>query len=229
MNFFEVADATYVSGWQAPFVYNAAIKGWPSLGDKEYAPFVEKKFAEIEARIKTPLAFALLAPKGWSGEHCWDGFKPKVMAEYGWMPAAWKESTHIDKTWVQLYMKELDRPALLKQADFAKHTHSVDYTGSIPGNLPYLGCSSFFLSFDKPNEVIDFPKLTKFYRPGGDYGTGDLKMEDVFTFVRCARPMANGQLAKLRELGFEQLAQTAFSRYLVRAKAGVGSKEKCAY
>jgi hypothetical protein len=223
MNWTQVGDATYVSWWQREYYDDTGEK--PKGGKQG----LDKLFSSIDAKIKTPLAFALLAPLGWSGERCWEGYNPESMAAHGWKPVFWKESTHIDKTLVQLYMRELDRPQLDKAPEFAQHSHSVGYTGVIPGNLPYLGCSSFFLSFDKPNEAIEFPKIKAFYRPGGSYDKGKLNMEDVFTFVRLARPIKAGELAKFWEMGFEQVAQTPFSRYVVRAKKGVGTKELCEY
>jgi hypothetical protein len=226
VNFNIVGDATYASGWQREY-YDEEGKQLQEKADKGA---LDKIFSKIDARVKTPLAFALIAPLGWPGERCWESYNPKNMADHGWMPVAWKESTHLDKTWVQLYMRELPQhPWIEKAPEFKTHSHSVGYTGVIPGNLPYLGCSSFFLSFDKPKEEIDFPKITKFYRPGGNYEKGKLKMSDVFTFVRVARPMKEGELGKLKDMDFEQIAQTPYSRYLVRGKMGVGTVEKCEY
>lgn len=226
MNFQQVGDATYVSWWQREY-YDDEGNAVEQKADKGA---LDKIFAGIDKCIKTPLAFALLAPLGWGGERCWEGYNPQSMAAHGWQPVAWKESTHIDKTWVQLYMRELPNREWVKEPPiFKTHSHSVSYTGPIPGNLPYLGCSSFFLSFDAPKSTIDLPKIKSFYRPGGNWSSGKLKMSDVFTFVRVARPLAEGELAKMFERGFQQIAQTPHSRYLVRAKMGVGTKELCEY
>lgn len=125
MRYAEVADATYVGsiggasgGWQRVFYTEEGKKA--DLGAD-----IDSIFATIEKPIKTRLAFAALAPKGWDGERCWEGFNPTSMEAHGWLPVAWKESTHLDKTWVQFYMKEFtEKPAMQEQVSFKTHNPS---------------------------------------------------------------------------------------------------------
>lgn len=226
MRYQQVGDATYVGsiggasgGWSRPYFDNGgkAFVNTPSS--------LKELFAGIDSQIKTPLAFAIIAPLGWAGERAWEGFTPESMAKHGWQPKFWKESTHLDKTWVQLYMREVPGREWPKTQLDAKTTfQTVSYGSYLPGNLPYMGCSSFFMSWDTPETKVELPPVKQHF--GSYHNIAD---KDVFAFLRVARPMLKGELAKLEEQGFAELATTPFSRYLVRAKAGIGTRELCQY
>lgn len=218
----QVGDITFVKGWQQPQSYNALFKELPAPPAQPTKEYYDAFFPKLDSLIKTPVAFCIIAPLGWTGERCW--FESDKIGAYGWEPVFWKESTHVDKTWVQLHMKLFPKNADLKEAPPApKAATSVAYDylkGQRYGDLPYLGCSSILTSIEDGKVRISIPKV-------GMYGK--VESDKCLHFMRVARPMSLANIALLKAEGFSRLKMLKFNQYWVRGKTGLGSKELCEY
>lgn len=215
MNLLEQGDATFVKNWQKPYTPKCPITG-VELPDKLNKAFYDAFFPALDAKIKTPVAFAILAPYGWSGEKCdWDY---KVLGDYGWEPVFWRESSHKDHTFVQLYMRRLDRPEPKERPSVPKTNTRNLYTTQV-GSLPYLGCSSHLTAFDEAEQQIEIPMPDKLYR--------EFDPKKILHFVRIARPVGVSSVRTLKEAKFELVAKLKWNQYWVRGKRGLGSKGAC--
>ena len=231
-------DATFAEGWQKGYQATEPLTRvlWPEtrLGKHFYADF----FPALDEKIKTPVAFALLAPYGWTGERCdWDY---RVLPEYGWTPVAWCESTHLDKTFVQLYMRDLrsQNPSAAVRPPSSNKDGCVPYSGKIVGALPYLGCSSILSDYVEPRMKVALPTPhmfvptwdsrvsasgVKLFHPKG------LPSEQCLHFVRVARPALFATLRMLKKEGFRPIFLTKWNSYWIRGKEGLGDKKLCRY
>lgn len=222
MQLIQTGDATYCSGWQLPYGGHAEmLTKLPVTRTSDGFPddvFYKAFFDKLDELIKTPLAFAILAPTGWAGERC--NFKYDLLPKYGWDAVAWKESSHQDKTLVQLYMRKTGKPDLEKRPTPETGDRAVSYMGKFVGMLPYLGCSSILTTIDEPKKKFDIP-APKCYA-GVDH-------KKILHFLRLARPASLEMVKILREEGFFRLVSLNWHSYWVRGKPGLGLKENCEY
>lgn len=221
MRIVQVQDISFVIGWQRGYGCLkedalTKVKPVPETPTKE---FCDSQFPAIDALIKTPVAFAVLAPHGWSGEKCWYDYAR--MVDYGWEPLFWKESTHNDRTFIQFYRRTLDRAELPdRPAPGAKLGAMYDHAYASGSDLPNLGCSSILQAVDTPK--ADFlPEYPKMYA-GCDPGK-------CLHFVRVARPLKLKTVATLRKQGFTRVACLKWNQYWVKGREGFGTKELCEY
>lgn len=233
----QVGDVSFVSHWQKPYGEVCTLTKVPlpkpsgnvfkyknghgeQAIDRPTEEFCAKQFPAIDALIKTPVAFAILSPMGWSGETCWYG--PEQLAAHGWEPVFWKESTHKDKTWVQLFMRLLDRPDLTERPTFKQEAERIGYSKHkvVTGELPYMGCSSHLLNWDTPKSEVKFD-LPEMY--------GKVDPQKCLLFLRVARPLAQSALTQLKREGYARVASLKFNQYWVKGRPGVGSREECEY
>lgn len=238
MQLIQCQDVTFVKDWQ---------RGWQctkfdqltkvKMPGKPTKSFYDAQFPALDALIKTPVAFACLAPLGWPGEACW--YEYDKMSDYGWVPVAWKESTHCDKTFVQLYMRTLDRPDLSARGTVTKKT-DVAYDDTKTGcysDLPYLGCATVLSAMDESKQPFKIGK-PQVYKPR--YSVGDkshgrvitrasVTSDDCLHLVRVARPTLLKTVADLKQAGFEKVVSLKWNQYWVRGKPGIGSEAECEY
>lgn len=237
MQILQVGDVSFVKNWQRGWgaIDPLTKVPWPkpsgnvfkytnSRGaqsiDRPTDEFCAQQFPALDALIKTPVAFAILSPLGWAGETSW--YAPEQLIAHGWEAVAWKESTHKDKTWVQLFRRLLDRPDLEEKPSFKQDAGIVGYTKHtvVTGELPYLGCSSHLLCWDTPNSnvVFDLPEM---------YGNVD--PQKCLLFLRAARPLSLSAINQLKREGYRRVAALRWNQYWVKGKLGLGERELCEY
>lgn len=250
MQLLKVGDVSFVKGWTQPW-YDLRPKAprtkdlltgieYPlkaSLTIEKYkngygeqcitrpsADFLAQQFPALDVKIETPIAFAILAPLGWEGECAWYTFDNLI--QYGWEPIAWKEGTHKDKTFVQLFRRLLDRPEPAERPKFDSLKRCINYSESKPvltGGLPYLGCSSILTAWDTAHTAeIPFTELLP-----DMYGGVDPKK--CLHLLRVARPMSVSAINQLKRDGYFIAARTTYNQYWVRGKRGLGSQAECEY
>lgn len=249
MNLLKCGDVSFVQGWTQPYydrrsgAKHAAdpLTGveYPAFEDmrterykngrgqleicRPSVDFIEKQFPALDAKIETPIAFAILAPQGWKGECAWYAFEH--LQQHGWEPFAWKESTHCDKTFVQLFRRLLDRPEPSEAPKFGMCNYVINYSNHAvsTNGLPYLGCSSILTAWDKPHTAsLDWRDLLP-----DMYGGVDPKK--CLHLLRCARPMSVSAIEEVKREGYFIAARTSYNQYWVRGKRGLGSPEECEY
>jgi hypothetical protein len=237
MQILQVGDVSFVKNWHRGYgdadpltkvpwpklsgnVFRYTNSHGPMFIDRPTDAFCAAQFPAIDALIKTPVAFAILSPMGWAGETSWYG--PEQMIAGGWEPLFWKESTHKDKTWVQLFGRFLDRSDLTEKPVFKQEALSIGYSkhNVITGELPYLGCSSHLLCWDTPQSEIKFD-LPEMY--------GGVDPQKCLLFLRVARPLSLTAIEQLKREGYSRVANLRFNQYWVKGRKGLGSREECEY
>lgn len=239
-------DVTFVKGWQErydwrvhakekrfeyviqPFL-TANLPSSPPLARVPYTPevhkngpdpeFYDRLYPELDKHITTPVAFALLAPQGWAAERAW--FTHEAMIAHGWTSLGWKESSHLDKTWVQFYIKHFDRPLPQNPVFVDADSEHAYVNKTHKGTITYLGCSSIVSSFAKPRDTFEIPKPTGCYK--------GVAPEKFLHLIRQVRPGALGSMRLLKKEHFKRVYSSPFAHYWLRAKEGVGSADLCEY
>lgn len=230
MHIAKIGDVTFVQSWQRPYD-RCAHTGMvvPLKPTKEY---YDTLFPALAKSITTPLAFAILAPFGWPGEACW--FETAALADNGWEPVFWRESSHADKSFVQLFMLQLKREDLKERPAPPKkpvgYASYDDLNKNHAGDLPYLGCSSILSAFSEGEDVY-IPQPGVFQPKAGKQGSVAMKIEPdmLLHLLRISREVGPVNEATLKKAGFNKLASLAFNEYWVRGKPGIGKREECEY
>ena len=213
-------DASFLQGWAFNYYGACPVTGmgpYPKDGSAAEVAAYKNSYMEALAKaIKSPVAFGIMSPVVNAA------FDAALMQRHGWEPIAWSESSHNQKTPVQLWMRKFPDAEPKVRPVVPKQISGYSYNSEQKGTLPYMGCSAFLTDFPEPNETIELPKVHNTYAKGE-------KANNILHLLRVARPASLKGIRYLKENGFVRFHKGEWFQYFVRGKLGLGQKEMCEY